>query len=77
MTQGEWKTEFGDNLTSLLREKGFSQNQLAKDSGVSIGMISDYVNKFAAPNIFAVINMAYSLDVDIDDLVDFGEMIDK
>lgn len=77
MTQGEWKTEFGDNLVSLLREKGFSQNQLAKDSGVSIGMISDYVNKFAAPNIFAVINMAYSLDVDIDDLVDFGEMIDK
>lgn len=77
MTQGEWKTEFSDNLVSLLREKGFSQNQLAKDSGVSIGMISDYVNKFAAPNIFAVINMAYSLDVDIDDLVDFGEMIDK
>lgn len=77
MTQAEWKNEFGDNLLALLREKGFSQNQLAKDSGVSTGMISDYVNKFAAPNIFAVINMAYSLDVEIDDLVDFGEMIEK
>lgn len=76
MTQGAWKDVFGDNLSDVLREKGFTQKQLAKDSGVSMGMVSDYINKFTAPNILAVINMAYSLDVEIDDLIDFGEMID-
>lgn len=75
MTQGSWKNIFGDNLASILEEKGMSQNQLAKDSGISTGMISDYINKFAAPSVFAVINMAYALDIEIDELVDFGDQI--
>lgn len=75
MTRGEWKDIFGNNLNDLLQEKGFSQRQLAKDSGISMGAISDYVNKFTAPSIFAVINMAYTLDIDIDELIDFGEPI--
>ena len=76
MTQGSWKNTFGDNLSAILREKGFTQKQLAKDTGLYMGMISDYINKFTAPNVFAVINMAYALDVDIDDLIDFGETIE-
>ena len=76
MTQGTWKNMFGDNLDSSMRERGFSQKQLSRDSGVSIGAISDYVNKFTAPSIFAVINMAYALDVEVDDLIDFGEQIE-
>ena len=77
MTRGEWKIAFGDNLAALLREKGISQNQLSRDSGISKGMISDYVNKFAAPNVFAIINMAHALDVDVNDLVDFGDTINE
>lgn len=75
MTQGEWKNIFGDNLADLLEEKGMSQNKLAKDSKVSMGAISDYINKFTAPSVFSIINMAYALDVDIDELVDFGDRI--
>ena len=75
MTRGEWKNTFGDNLIAMLREKGVSQNQLAKDSGVSKGMISDYINKFTVPNIFAIINMAYALDISVDELIDFGERV--
>ena len=75
MTQGMWKNIFGDNLASLLDEKGMSQRQLAIDSKVSPGMISDYINKFASPNIFTIINMAYALDVDVDELIDFGDRI--
>lgn len=77
MTQGEWKDTFGDNLSALLRERGFTQKQLAKDSGVSEGMISDYINKFTAPSVFAAINLAYAMDVDVDDLLDFDEMIES
>ena len=76
MTRGSWKIIFADNLVSILEEKGMSQNQLAKDSGVSASMISDYINRYATPTVFTIINIAYALDVDVDDLVDFGDLID-
>ena len=75
MTKDEWKKIFGDNLSALLEEKNISQSQLAKDSGVSTGMISDYINKQSMPGIPAIINMAYALDVDVNELIDFDERI--
>lgn len=76
MTQDEWKFTFGDNLDSILKDRHMSQKELAKMCDISQGMISDYVNGFRAPNIFAVINIAYALDTDIDELVDVGDTID-
>lgn len=76
MTRTSWKIIFADNLVSILEDKGISQNQLAKDSGVSASMISDYINRFAAPTVFTIINIAYALDVEVDELVDFGDMIE-
>ena len=77
MTRDEWKNVFGDNLDAILQDKRMSQNELAKLSGLSPGMISDYVNKFTAPSLFAVINIAYVLDVDIDELVDVSDRIEN
>ena len=77
MTKEEWLDNFSDNLKYLIYEEGTSQRQLSVDSGVSVGMISEYINKIATPSVFAIINMAYSLDVEIDDLIDFGEPSDK
>lgn len=76
MTQGEWKQIFAENLIDILNDKGMSQRQLAIDSGVSPAMISDYVNGVRMPGLPAVINMAYALDMDICELVDFDERID-
>ena len=76
MTQTEWKNIFGENLDSLLRERGMSQAQLARDSGVSTAMISEYINKRSIPGLTAAINIAYALDISIDELVDFDERID-
>lgn len=76
MTQREWQEIFASNLTSILRERGMSQNQLAREAGVSVSRISDYVNKSAVPTIFTVINIAYALDLDVSDLIDFGETIE-
>lgn len=75
MKQSEWKSTFSDNLSDILIEKGMSQAQLARDSGVSMAMISDYINKRSVPGIFAVINMAYALDMDVNELVDFGDRV--
>ena len=76
MTQREWQEIFASNLTSILRERGMSQNQLAREAGVSVSRISDYVNKSAVPTIFTAINIAYALDLDVGDLIDFGESIE-
>ena len=75
MTQEEWKNIFGNNLSTVLREKRMTQSQLAKDSGVSMGMISDYINKRSVPGIFAAINIAYALDMDLNDLIDYGDRV--
>lgn len=75
MTQIEWKHIFGDNLAAILEEKGISQARLARDAGMSVSRINDYINKNATPSIFAIINIAYALDIDVGELVDFDERI--
>ena len=76
MRQAEWKRIFSANLVEILKEKGMTQRQLARDCGVSIGMISDYINGRTIPGIVAVINMAYALDMDVGELVDFDERVE-
>lgn len=76
MTKGQWISTFGDNLDDILQEREMTQMELALDSGISKSMISDYINKISAPSIFSIINMAYALDIDVDELVDFGDRID-
>lgn len=75
MTQEEWRDTFGDNLASILQEQGMTQNELAKATGLSTSRISDYIHGYSAPSIFAIINMAYVLELDIGEFVDFGESI--
>jgi transcriptional regulator with XRE-family HTH domain len=75
MTQTEWRRIFSNNLVDILREKGMSQAQLARDSGLSVSRISDYINMNATPTVFAIINMAYALDLDVNELVDFDDRI--
>ena len=75
MTHETWKRIFADNLVDILNERGMSQRQLAKDSGVSPAMISEYINGIRMPGLPAVINIAYALDMDVGELVDFDERI--
>lgn len=75
MTQTEWRKIFGNNLVDILREKNMSQAQLARDAGLSVSRISEYINEKATPTIFAVINIAYALDVTVDELVDFDDNV--
>lgn len=76
MTQEQWKSIFADNLISILHDRGMTQRQLAMDSGISPAMISEYIHKIRMPGLAAAINMAYALDVDICELVDFDERIE-
>lgn len=75
MTQNEWRKIFADNLVDILEEKNMSQAQLAREAGLSVSRINDYIRMNATPTIFAIINIAYALDMDVGELVDFGERI--
>ena len=76
MTLKEWSEIFSDDLAECLEKRGMSQNDLAKASGISIGSINSYIHGQAIPSLKAVINIAYALDMDIGELVDFGDSID-
>ena len=76
MTLAEWSICFSENLQVLLEDRRMSQTELAQESGVSVGSISAYINKQSQPGIKAILNIAFALDVDVNELIDFGDTID-
>ncbi len=76
MTIKEWADNFSDNLMTLLDDRLMTQQDLAEMSGISVGSINAYLHKRSLPGIKAIINIACALDVDIDELIDFGDTID-
>lgn len=75
MTEVEWLDTFAGNLVSLMQERGYSQGDLAEESGLDESSISRYINGRRLPNIRAIINIAYALDCDVNELIDFGDRI--
>ena len=75
MSEQEWLTIFGDNLAEIMEEQGYTQKDLADAVGLSEATISNYVNKRRMPTIKAIINIAYELDLDFDDFINFGSRL--
>ena len=75
MSEQEWLEIFADNLDELLKEKGYTQKDLADSTWLSEATISSYINKRKLPGIRAIINIAYELDLSLDDFLDFGDRI--
>ena len=77
MTQAEWLDRFKNKLVTVMSDRGFSQNRLARESGLSTSRINDYVKGKSVPTTYAVINIAYALDMTPGELSDFNERITK
>ena len=77
MTQERWKKDFSNNLKYYLKERGMTQEQLSKDSGVAKSQISDYINVKTIPNLPAVINISRTFGIKVSDLIDFGERVSR
>ena len=77
MTQDEWKQKFGERLSGIIKKRNISQHSLAKESGLSVSRINDYLKMKATPTIFAMINLADALDMKIDDLIECDELVNK
>ena len=76
MSEIEWLDIFGDNLVERLEEANMTQKELAEEAMLADSTISQYIHKVRTPSIKAIINIAYALDCDVDELIDFGDIIE-
>lgn len=76
MSEQEWLDIFADNLRDIMEEKRVSQHELSRDTGIAQSTISRYLTKRQMPGVKAIVNIAYALDCDFDELMDFGDMIE-
>lgn len=76
MTELDWLDSFSENLRELMDEKGYTQRELAEATGLSSSAINYYITGERIPGVKAIINIAYELDVDVADFIDFGDRID-
>ena len=75
MTETEWMRRFSNNLYELIKDGYLTQDELSELIGYSQPTISRWLNMVQAPSVFAVINLSYALDIDYEQLIDFGEMV--
>ena len=76
MSEVEFIDIFGDNLRSLMEERGYTQRELARESRISHVTISRYLNKERMPTAKSLVNLAFALECDLDDLVPTYDYVD-
>ena len=76
MTECEWIEIFSNNLTEIIAESGYSQNEVAKMTNIPQPVLSRYVNGRVIPSVVNIIKLSYALNCDIRELIDFGDIID-
>lgn len=64
---------FGNNLVKVRRDKGLTQDDLVKKSGVGISQIRRYEADKSSPTLDAIVRLVKALGVSIDELA-FGKM---
>ena len=65
----KYENKFKDNLKELRLEKGLGQVELAKEIGVSKGVISLWENGLREPNMYSLILLAKFFKITLDELV--------
>ena len=76
MTTEDMNFEIGQNIKSILDEYGMSQKELADEIGVSKQIISSYIYGERQPTIKNLINIAYILNCDINELITCDDFIE-
>ncbi len=70
MLNGEQRSEFAQNLIAIRKEKGFSQRDLAKATGISNRMIAYYETHSDIPPTDKLKKIADVLEISIAQLID-------
>ena len=75
MTEIQWIDIFADNLREIIAESGYSQMEVAEMTGIPQPVLSRYVNGRVIPSVVNIIKLSYTLNCDIRDLIDFGDIV--
>lgn len=75
ITEQEWLNHFANVVRSAMERRGYTNKLLAEKARLSESSISQYLNARQMPNLRAVINLAYALQLSVDDLMDAGGRI--
>lgn len=75
MTEIEWRNIFAIKLQNLMYERGMTETSLAVQSGLGQPAIWRYLHAERVPLTTSALNIAKALNVSLDELFDYGEMI--
>lgn len=77
MSEVEWLKTFSNNLYFVMKERGLTQEDIAGMTGHTQATVSRWLNGTQAPTVFAVLNLSYALDIECNELIDFGDRIKR
>lgn len=73
MQKDEYAKAFGEYLKSLLEEKGMTQAELARRTGLTEASVSRYINGNRSPRIAQAYRMALVIGIDMNTLIYLGK----
>ena len=76
MTEKTWRRLFSMKLEELLLKNGLTANMFSSLCGLGQPAIQRYLACERTPMATSVLKMAYALNVDVGELIDFGESVD-
>lgn len=71
MNDKEWLAKFGENLSRMIKDFGYTQSEFAKLIGVNPSSISRYVNKTQMPGASTMDNICSVLKCTIQDIINY------
>ena len=73
MQKDEYAKAFGEYLKSLLEEKGMTQAELARRTGMTEASVSRYISGQRTPRISQAYGMAQVIGIDMNTLIYLGK----
>lgn len=73
MQKDEYAKVFGEYLKSLLEEKGMTQAELARRTGMTEASVSRYISGQRTPRISQAYRMALVIGIDMNTLIYLGK----
>ena len=73
MQKDEYAKAFGEYLKSLLEEKGMTQAELARRTGITEASVSRYISGQRSPRIMQAYRMAWAIGIDMNTLIYLGK----
>lgn len=76
ITEVQWIELFREEVKHYMKTKNMSQRELADRSRLSESTICDVIHGRRIPSTRTCVNIAHALDVSVDELIDFGQLIE-